>query len=220
MIRFDSEKKSALEEYNGALKNQKIDSRVIPILNIINNHKNYYSTSSCSGRILLLALSSPGAKDESIILDKWHNKIKLEELKASISTWVDYKYLYFFAQSPIFHVIARNLKAAVKLRNLGDSAGFKYSSIRSIKLIKHVKTGKEFKSMENEDIDTEFSNTSEARITVELLSTERLNVPIGQNRQIYPDDEYLGLLVELANNSITEAHGKLEKLKVLLEKQL
>jgi len=220
MIRFDSEKKSALEEYNGALKNQKIDSRVIPILNIINNHKNYYSTSSCSGRILLLALSSPGAKDESIILDKWHNEIKLEELKARISTWVDYRYLYFFAQSPIFHIIAKNLKAAVILRNLGDSAGFKYSSIRSIRPIKHAKPGKQLKSIENEDIETELTNSSEARITVELLSTERLNVPLGRDHRIYPDDNYLGLLVELANSSIAEAHDKLEKLKVILEKQL
>lgn len=220
MIRFDSEKKSALEDYHDALKNQKIDARVIPILNIINTHKNYYSTSSCSGRILLLALSSPGAKDESIILDKWHNKIKLEELKVSISTWEDYRYLYFFAQSPIFHVIARNLKAAVILRNLGDSSGFKYSSIRSIRPIKHVKPGRQLNSSENEDIDTELTNSSDARITVELSSTERLNVPLGQNRRIYPDDNYLGLLVELANRSIVEAHGKLEKLKVILEKQL
>ena len=205
MPRFDSEKKNALEYYNDALQNQKIDQRVISILNIINAHNDYYTTSSCSGRILLLALAAPGAKNESEIIGKWHDTISSAQVNECILKWKNYKYLYFLAQSPIFHVVARDLKSALWLRNLGEAAGFKYSSIRSIKPVEHDRAPNDY---------------LDAKITVELLGTERLNMPIGIDNKIYVKDEYLNILVDLANSSISKAHIKVEQLDNILRDQL
>ncbi len=220
MARFDSEKKRTLEDYSVALKNQKIDLRIIPILDIINTHKDYYTTSSCSGRIFLLALASPGAKNQSSILDKWHDKVSLNQIKRAIQSWKEYKYLYFLAQSPIFHVISRDLKSAVRLRNLGEKSGFKYSSIRSIKPIKHDETVEDESKEIEIDISDDLDYSLNARITVELLSTERLNIPIGVEGKVFIDDKYLEFLVNLANTSISDSNSKLTSLEKILKIEL
>ncbi len=219
MPRFDSEKKNALEYYNDALQNQKIDQRVISILNIINAHNDYYTTSSCSGRILLLALAAPGAKNESEIIGKWHDTISSAQVNECILKWKNYKYLYFLAQSPIFHVVARDLKSALWLRNLGEAAGFKYSSIRSIKPVEHDRAPNKKHDTHNEK-SHELNDYLDAKITVELLGTERLNMPIGIDNKIYVKDEYLNILVDLANSSISKAHIKVEQLDNILRDQL
>ena len=200
MSTFYSEKQSAMAEYETALLKNKIDTKVWSILGLLNAHPDYYTTSSCSGRILLLALAQPGTKNDSEIIEKWHDTVLKAQIKKSIDEWKKYPYLFFMVQSPIFHITTHELNAATQLRNLGDSAGFKYSSIRSIKPLKPDK--------------------SILRITVELLSTERLNVPIGFESQVFVDDKYLDLLINLANNSILESGEKLKKLEQILRNGL
>jgi tRNA wybutosine-synthesizing protein 3 len=207
MPRFDSEKSKVMKDYQLALKKKLIDEDIIPVLEIINSSSNYYTTSSCSGRILLLALASPGAKNKSNILGRWHDALELTAFESAIENWNQYKYLYFLAQSPILHVIARDIDSGIKLRNLGDLGGFKYSTIRSIKPIKHSKS-------------TENSDYTDARVTVELLSTERLNIPIGRDGKVLIDKNYMNLLIELANDQLTEAQDKLKKLKEVLHTNL
>ena len=94
---FKSEKMHILNEYQKSLNEGKIDSKVISILEIINSYPNFYSTSSCSGRILLLALAYPGAKTESERLGSWHVELTMATLKETISKWDKYRYLYFCA---------------------------------------------------------------------------------------------------------------------------
>lgn len=214
MARFDLEKEDALKDFKQKLERGQIDQRVIPVLEILNADNNYYSTSSCSGRVMVIELAYPGAKNESTILGKWHEKMSREELEKSISKWKKFQYLYFLAQAAIFHVSARNLPSALKLRRLGEEAGFKYSSIRSIKPVKH--SGKNISAgITKKDI-----NYLDARITVELQSTERLHIPLGKDQRIVNDDAYFDLITELANNAIIETHKKVTKLEEILKEQL
>ena len=217
MSNFDLEKKHVLKDYKKALENNQIDSGIVQILNLINSHPDYYSTSSCSGRILLLALAKPGSKTDSIMLGRWHEPIEKEQLKEHLIKWKIYPYLFFLTQSPIFHITTHTLPAAILLRNIGEAAGFKYSSIRSIKPIKLDKTARKKYLIKDKEIDL---YSPQIRITVELLSTERLNLPLGHEGKIYADDEYLELLVDLANNSLSEANKKVKKLETVLRKEL
>lgn len=198
---FGSDKKRVLKDLDTALANHSIDPKVIPILEIINSHPELYSTSSCSGRIFLLALARPGAKKDSMIIEKWHSTASKTQLTAGIAKWNKFPYLYFLAQSPIFHITTFEIETAIHLRNLGDAAGFKYSSIRSMKPL-----GK--------------GRADHFRITVELLSTERLNIPIGKDGKIFVDDDYLELVLDLANSSVKEADDKLKRLEEILREKL
>ncbi|MBW3019386.1 hypothetical protein KY329_04350, partial [Candidatus Woesearchaeota archaeon] len=50
---FDNDKKNALTKLDKSTKGS-IDEPVIPILNLINSMNDYYTTSSCSGRIMIM----------------------------------------------------------------------------------------------------------------------------------------------------------------------
>ena len=202
---FLSDKKRTLKELESKQASGLVDEKVITILKLINSHQDYYTTSSCSGRVLLIALAHHGTKDRSEMLARFHDNIKKKDLKLAISKWKIHPELYFLAQPPIFHVTTHDLDAAIHLRNLGESAGFKYTTIRSIKKIqKKAKIDKQ----------------PEFRITVELLGTERLNVPLGVNGRLVVDDSYLDLLVKLANEIIMDSDKKIKKLEMILKDEL
>jgi tRNA wybutosine-synthesizing protein 3 len=218
MINFGSEKKRVIKEFESAEAAGKIDNNVINVLKIINSHPEFYSTSSCSGRILLLALAGPGSKSESEMVGKWHDNTSVSEVKNKLNQWNSkkYQYLYFLAQSPIFHITTSKMEFAILLRNLGDSAGFKYSSIRSIKPYNHNEQSKKSKTIFND----ENIRNSNMRITVELLSTERLNLPLAKDGKMFVDDNYLGFIVEMANEVISNSNNKIKKLENVLKNEL
>jgi tRNA wybutosine-synthesizing protein 3 len=196
---FLSEKKKTMAELESVKSKGVVDNKVLPILEIINSNPDYYSTSSCSGRVMLIALARPGAKSESDMLALWHDKITKKELLSAIKKWDKHQYLYFLAQPPIFHITTHNIDYAIHLRNLAESVGLKYSTIRSIKTFKKQK---------------------EQRIIVELLGTERLNVPIGFDGKVYVDENYLELLVKLASDVLADSDEKIKKLDEELRNKL
>ncbi len=180
-----------MQELATKIKNGLVDTQILPIIEAINSHPDYCTTSSCSGRVQVLELPKLGDKERSTVLGKWHEPVTLAQVREAIEKWSGNGVVYLLAQSPIIHVICRTIEAAGKLRNLADSSGFKYSSIRSLK------------EQRARSSDSDFE-----KITVEILSTERVDVPIAQKNKIYPDDEYLGFLVENANQCLERARDK------------
>ena len=96
-------------------------------------------------------------------------------------------------QSPIFHVEAETLPQAIALRNLGQANGFKYSTIRSVKLDRL--TGEPVK------------------ITVELLASECIHTPLGEKGVMKADREYLDFLYERTVQPLLRTKRKLMELK-------
>jgi tRNA wybutosine-synthesizing protein 3 len=109
-----------------------VDEQIIDVLNMINSSPDYYTSSSCAGRLQLISLPKFGDKVNSVILGKWHEPIELETLKEALGTWDDNNFVMLLVQSPVVHVVCTDLEAALRLRNLADGSGFKYSTIRSI----------------------------------------------------------------------------------------
>lgn len=85
---FDNEKKTCLEKEDKSKKGS-IDARVIPVLKVLNAHQDYYTTSSCSGRVYLwrgsgkkcetewLNLSHEPVNDDFFILENTHGLVWL-----------------------------------------------------------------------------------------------------------------------------------------------
>ncbi|RLF77947.1 hypothetical protein DRN32_07240, partial [Thermococci archaeon] len=114
---FDLQKKKALESLNEALEKGLVDSDIISLLNKINSLENYFTTSSCSGRISVMQLPDFGDKLNAIWLGKWHSEVKIEEVLDAINKH-DEGMLWFMLNSPILHIAARTLEDAVELLNL------------------------------------------------------------------------------------------------------
>ncbi len=185
---FNQNKKKIFEKLKIAKKEKLVDKGIIPIIDIINENKKYYTTSSCFGRIVLLEIPDLGDKRNAVFLGKWHRKIKPEDVFLSLEKSSGKGQLWFLAQSPIIHVHSINIKSADELVKIAVNCGFKHSSFKTIN----------------------------KNIIVEIVSTERIDAPIGLNGELFCDKNYIFLLTEIANKVIKKSFLKLEKLKKTL----
>ena len=184
-------KKKALEKLDYAIIEDKVDIGIKPILGLINKNKEYYTSSSCYGRILLLEIPNIGNKKEAKFLGKWHRSIELIELINALKK-AKKGQIWLLSQSPIIHIISKNYKSADVLLKIAISCGFKNSGIKSLG----------------------------QKIVVEICSTERLDAPLGENGIVFCDIDYIRLLINISNEIMEKSANKLNKLKSKFKKDL
>ncbi|MEM1513976.1 MAG: hypothetical protein QXW78_01920 [Candidatus Thermoplasmatota archaeon] len=175
----------ALEE---AIEKEKVDKKVLPIVEKINSKKDFFTTSSCSGRIAIIEVPYFGRKKNARFLGKWHDKIDEKELKEAIKKAKKGE-IWFLVQSPVFHISTISMENAKKILSIANNSGFKYSSIKNF----------------------------DGRFIVELLSSERIDTPIGKDGKIFVSDEYLEILRSIANHMIEVMDEKLRRLEKNIE---
>ncbi|CAB49831.1 tRNA(Phe) 7-((3-amino-3-carboxypropyl)-4-demethylwyosine(37)-N(4))-methyltransferase Taw3 [Pyrococcus abyssi] len=186
---FERAKKEALISLEIALRRGEVDEDIIPLLKKINEKPNYFTTSSCSGRISIMEMPDFGDKVNAKWLGKWHREVSLDEVLEAIRKHREGQ-LWLLVRSPILHVGARTLEDGIKLLNLGVSCGFKYSNIKSI---------------------------SDRKLIVEIRSTERLDALLGENGEILVSDDYMRKLVEIANAQVRRFKRKLKRFEERIE---
>ena len=160
-------------------------------MKLINSKKDFYTTSSCAGRICLLQTPREHDKLKSKWLGKWHKKVTLQNVKEALAKHEKYT-VYLQAECPILHVVARDIESASELLFLAQQSGFKRSGIQSV---------------------------NDERVLLEILSTERLDAPIAENGKVLVNDGYLEFLVEVANTKWARGRGKLSKFLGILNDQ-
>lgn len=161
------------------------DKKISKLCNKINKSNNYYTTSSCSGRIILLKGGLKKQKD--IFLFRTHDKITFEELKKALSKITYDQIVDFSLSTCILHIACSNLEAAQTLVNKAKESGWKHSGIMSTK----------------------------KRIMVELLSTEKINFPIMNKKQLLVNDNYLKLIIKESNIKLEKIWDKIKRLENL-----
>ena len=187
---FLQAKKQAIQKLTTAKLEEKVDNKILPMLDLINSLNQYYTTSSCAGRIVLLELPCIGDKKNASFLGKWHRPIQKEELSNAIEQ-AKKGWIWFLAQSPILHVGAKDIYDADKLIKLSIKCGFKNTGIRSL--------GK--------------------KIIIEICSTERLDSPIGKDGKLFCSGEYQDILVITGNEVLNRSQEKLDILRKELKKE-
>ena len=184
-------KKSAIFKLKKAKKEDKVDKGILSILDIINESDNFYTSSSCYGRIVVLEIPNIGNKKEAKFLGKWHRTININELINSIKK-AKIGQIWLLSQSPIIHITAKANDAADRILKIAVACGFKNSGIKSF--------GR--------------------KIVVEICSTERLDVPIGNDGVLLSNKDHLKLLTNISNEIFNKSSKKLEKLEEELKKDL
>ncbi|WP_297477037.1 hypothetical protein [Thermococcus sp.] len=182
---FEEQKEKAMVGLRKALEEDKVDHDIIPLLEKINALDNYFTTSSCSGRVSVMEMPYFGDKLNSAWLGKWHREVTVEEVLGAIGKHKTGQ-LWFLVRSPILHVAARTMEDAVKLLNLSIGLGFKYSNIKSV---------------------------SHKKLLVEIRSTERMDVPLGEGGELWVGEEYIERIVNLSNAQMRRFKGKLKRLE-------
>jgi tRNA wybutosine-synthesizing protein 3 len=163
------------------------DCKIKGLCNKINKKKNYYTTSSCAGRVVFLKYSD--VKQEDAFLFRTHDKISFSELKkALLDAGEKYKGIIEFQQtSCILHVACGSIDDAQKIVNKAKESGWKRSGIMGGK-----------------------------RNMVELHSTENISFPIMNNGKMLVDEDFLKLIVLQANEKLERVWQKIKRLEKII----
>ena len=126
---FGKDKKKSLNDLEASKAVGDVDTGIIPVLDAINSLDDYYTTSSCFGRIVLF--EDRGGKGSIKHLGKWHRKADFKEISAAFKA--SEGVVWFRYEGPIMHVIACDIEAAQRILQILHECGFKRSGIQSIK---------------------------------------------------------------------------------------
>jgi len=168
---FDQQKISSLAKGDKSIKGS-IDTKIKPLVNLINKKKNFYTTSSCSGRTVLL--EKEGREKLGV---KWllvnHDTVIYPSLKKALQQPFQKK-LWFKFESFILHVCCRTLEDANQLLKQVMSLGLKRSGII----------------------------TAEKRFIIEIIGTQSIEALIGMNNKLLASDNLLQALLEEAKRKM------------------
>ena len=160
------------------------DKRIKPLCDKINKLQNFYTTSSCSGRVILMIQQDK--KENDLFLKVWHDRISLSELNKALDEFVKLKKIIKFKlEPPIIHIACRDLKNATEILEKGKYIGFKRSGIL----------------------------TFDKNIIVELNTSERMEFPIVNNGKILVDDKFLRLIVKISEEKMEKWWDKIHRLE-------
>ena len=169
---FLDDKKRTLTNLELAIRENLVDEEIIPTLNKINNLDNYYTTSSCIGRVGIMEIpKDKNPKLYSRWLGKWHHYATYDEMFDALKERKN-GYIVFVMNSPILHIACKDIESAKKMLELAIHSGLKASSIKSV---------------------------SDRRVIVEILTTYKVDAPIGEDGKLFVDDNYLKFLLDYSN---------------------
>ena len=188
-ISFKLRKKNAMNKLSMAKSEHLVDVAMYDILDALNAHPDLFTTSSCSGRIQLIAVPDVGRKDTIVMRHRWHHELNFEELEEIINTSEinEDAVVILQAQSPILHLGCRTMEMAMEIRNLAQGLGWKYCSLMG----------------GNDD-----------RWMVEILSSYRMDFALfRQGVSAIPDRDWLRFVTKEANKVFMKGQEKLSSLK-------
>ncbi len=182
---FKKRKKDILSKKDKSFRG-KWDEKVLSLCNKINSQENYYTTSSCSGRVVIMI--DEDKKGSGLFLKIYHDKINLKELEEVIkelSKKHSKKKIKFKQEPCALNVVCRSFEDAVDLIDSARNAGWKKVGLISFK----------------------------KRFVIGLNSTERLEFPVIDKGNILVDSDFLKLIVKDSNKKLKMSWDKIKKLE-------
>lgn len=189
--RFLMTKQHHKETYEEAKQMGRMDEDFIPLCDFVAKTKNYFTSSSCAGRIALIGLGEEETKQESAFYRKWHRTVKEKEVLDAVKDFTG-KILWFKQEAIILHIGANNLENAKKLLVLCEKVGIKRAGIKVAK---------------------------DGKFIVEMLGTQNINAPIKEETMCV-SEEYLKYLVKKGNEKFKKNQELITKLTEQAKKDL
>lgn len=181
---FLRRKKDTLKKEDKSFKGQ-VDEKIKSLCDKINSLGDCYTTSSCSGRIVLMI--DQEKKANGLILKNYHDIISFELLKKDLNEILKkYKEDIKFKMEPCaLHVAFRTFENAKEFYEKAKLLGWKKAGVISF----------------------------DKRFIVEINGSEKLEFPIMQKKKILVDDNFLKIVLEDANRKMQRGWEKIEKLR-------
>ncbi len=161
----------------------KWDEEIVDLCEKINLSDSFYTTSSCSGRVLLMI--DQDKKSSGLFLWISHKKVSLENFKRELQKIKKKNLVKFKSEPPLLHIVCKTLEDAKNILEKAVKAGWKKSGI--------INLGK--------------------NIVLELHSTEKLEFPILKNGKSLVNEEFLKSVLEKSNQKLEKGWKKISDLE-------
>lgn len=197
--KFANEKKQTLEKMDKSVKGE-IDAPIVFLVEMINNHCQYYTTSSCSGRIIVTATNNQD--DAQKVIKKgtdWkfvsHETVDDADtlVKSIIEAKNDdkaYNSMVLKFEPVIFHIRAINIEAANGLLQVALQSGFRNSGIVL---------------------------GANGRATVAIRHTAGLEVPLIIDGEMAVQESYLRQIAKVANLKMVSNFKAINRLETAIK---
>ncbi len=157
--------------------------------------RDIFTTSSCSGRIILAEasrLSLVKSSHEFKFIAKWHRPVTTREVVERLEAF-NPRNAWLLARAPIIHFSARSIDIGVKLLKIAQNVGFKHSGIISIR--------------------------DYGEVVIEVQADDRLDAPLIIDGEWIVKKETLDTLIQLVNETLMIGKLRLVNLIGMLEKE-
>lgn len=193
---FDNEKQQTLRKLATIDKSKKgsLDTLIVPIITLLNQHGDYYTTSSCSGRIMVLKTVEGRRKDQTKWLYTTHFLARRKDIISSLSSESTQSMgtIWLKQESAILHVACRDMTCAERLLDIVRGAGFKRAGI--------IATSR--------------------RVMLEIIGTDAIALPLGTPQKIVAPTSFLSYLIPICNSHMKSNLNKLSVLQAALTLRL
>ena len=138
MRKFQQMKSEILRKLNASVYTDKspkgfLDAPIVELVNLLNSHKDYVTTSSCSGRIVLYATLEKKwilAEHKSVQFDTVILALEKYKSETQANLHIDNDFPILFKHEPfIMHVQCSSLESAENLLHVALKAGYRESGI-------------------------------------------------------------------------------------------
>jgi tRNA wybutosine-synthesizing protein 3 len=185
-VGFEIKKIQILESYRHALVAGLVDEDVRELNDCINSHKDWVTTSSCFGRIIVISKSSTRSKYKTQFHLKTHSPRvlptwRLDNIKFKGELWL-------LMEAPNLHVRCKDANSAKRL----------------IKMALQAKLGKS----KYQSIDPS--------LIVEILGTASLQIPLGEDDTITCDTSTFNLAKRKASELLQQEQDRLSQFHSLI----
>lgn len=229
---FEKEKKEFLAKKDKSRKGS-IDGKIRRLVNKINSLDDFFTTSSCSGRIMLFSLPKSNKKNEVQYLFCSHKKIRYNDIKKTLKNSkgifgelgnqrfpVSRKSVGFSRMpknSKNFSSILKTINTKIKLKN---DIWFRMGGA-----ILHVASNNMYSARKllNAARDIGFRRSGiislgKNRVTMELVSTENIEAIVSKKGRLVIGEDYLRVLIKEGNKKLEKMWKKIDKLCNVLDK--
>ncbi len=178
--KFEAQKNAVLRRIDKSGKGS-FDTPILPILTFLNQLPQFATTSSCSGRITLLAKATDKKQKEVFIFSS-HAPVAFDEIPMALQK-ISAADVWFKQQGAILHVLCETITAAQDLVDCACAGGFKHSGILSTR----------------------------KKIMVEVLSSETIETIIAKHGVLLASEDFLQTLIGEANAKMEKNQQRLDK---------
>lgn len=190
--RFAMVKKRHYHTFHEAVENKKADPKIIPLCTFLNDQNEFFSASSCSGRIVILNLDKDENKQESAFYYKKHGTVRASELWKKIKAKTTHT-LWFKQEPFILHLGTNTLENANRILEWAGKAGIKRCGIIVAKPGKFI---------------------------IEMIGTQGLAIPVKNENQVFITETFFSTAVKIANQKLQRNFKRLQKLETIIRTDL